>query len=436
MTSLWPRSLLARNSLLLILLVFITNFSSILVFIFFVQKPRIDDLAQLIAKQIVTLDHVLAKVPYNQRDQFVAQINGFAVPPKETLSEVPINRLKGYEGAIFMKRFIADLPAQMPIRWQVTPERHIWVEVNVAGQPYWITLPAIQNARGIGIISTLLLCSGLSLLALIVVFAIHRRVNRPLTSLALAAQYVSGGRWPKPLAVDGPKEIAIVSETFNGMIERLREFESNRATILAGISHDIRTPLTKLRLALAMPDSRDRNEECISRYFDDIDNILQQFIDFARGSTDEPFCEGDINNLIEELAQDFAGLGQEFTLKLAPINTFQYRPIAMMRLLMNLMSNAVKYGLRDLEVESWTADHQVMIAVRDRGPAVSAAELEQIKSPFTRGKSEDHRHTGSGLGLAIADEIAQRHNGYLKLSLRPGGGLEALLTFTIARADH
>jgi two-component system osmolarity sensor histidine kinase EnvZ len=77
-----------------------------------------------------------------------------------------------------------------------------------------------------------------------------------------------------------------------------------------------------------------------------------------------------------------------------------------------------------------------MIAVRDRGPAVSAAELEQIKSPFTRGKSEDHRHTGSGLGLAIADEIAQRHNGYLKLSLRPGGGLEALLTFTIARTDH
>jgi len=430
MTLLWPRSLLGRNSLLLILLVFVTHFSSIVVFVFFVQKPRIDNVAQLIAAQITTLDNVLGKVPSDQRAQFIQRINGSAVLPNETFSQLPFNPWRGYEGAYFLKRLYAYLPPNMQIRWQLAPQRHLWVRVNVAGEPYWITLPATQEVHG-GILSTLLLSSGLSLLALLVVYIIHRRINRPLTSLARAAQCVGAGRWPAPLAVDGPSEIAAVSKTFNNMIERLIEFEANRATILAGISHDIRTPLTKLRLALAMQEVQPQNEEGFGRYFDDIDNILQQFIEFARGSTDEPFSEGDINRLIEELAQDFAGLGQEFTLKLAPIEQFDYRPVAMMRLLMNLMGNAVKYGECGQEIVCWPQDNQVFIAVRDRGPAVSDAELEQIKFPFKRGKNEGRPHGGSGLGLAIAEQIAQQHNGTLTLRHRAGGGLEALLAFTL-----
>ncbi|WP_213992629.1 ATP-binding protein [Sodalis sp. dw_96] len=432
----WPRSLLGRNCLLLILLVFITNISSITVFVFFVQKPRIDNIAQLIASQIITLDNVLAKVPSDQRAEFIQRVNGSAVLPEKTFSKLPSTPWRGYEGALFLKRLYSYLPANMHLSWQTLPERHLWVQVNVAGEPYWITLPAIQAVPGIGIMSTLLLSFGLSLLALLLVYAIHLRINRPLTSLALAAQSVGAGKWPEPLSVDGPSEIAAVSKTFNNMIERLIEFEANRTTILAGISHDIRTPLTKLRLALAMQAIQGpNNEEGFGRYFDDIDNILQQFIDFARGSADEPLCDGDITRLIKELAQDFAGLGQEFILNLAPVEKFDYRPVAMMRLLMNLMGNAVKYGQRELEIACWPQDNRVFIAVRDRGPAVSDAELEQIKSPFNRGKSQDRPQGGSGLGLAIAEQIAQQHQGTLTLRRRTGGGLEALLAFTLPSSE-
>ncbi|TKI06103.1 ATP-binding protein [Martelella alba] len=426
MTRPWPRSLLARNSLLLVLLVFITTVSSITVFVLFVEKPRIDGVAQLIAAQISTLDNVLSQVPLAERAKFVAQINGRAVLPQSTTPFPPTHFLRGYEATYFLKRFYSYLPDNTLIRWQATPNRQLWVKVNVAGQPYWITLPSLPAARGIGIISTLLLISGLSLLALIVVYVIHRRVNRPLTLLVQAAQWVGRGRWPAPLAVDGPSETAAVSATFNTMIERLKEYEAHRATILAGISHDIRTPLTKLRLALAMNAAPDDEGDAAGRYLDDIDVILQQFIDFARGSADEPCSRGDINQLITELAQDFAGLGQTFTLKLAPVTPFFYRPIAVMRLLMNLMGNAAKYGQRELEVATWQAGQQLFIAVRDRGPAVSDAELEQLKFPFRRGSHSGHSQNGSGLGLAIAEQIAQQHNGGLTLRRRAGGGFEAL----------
>jgi two-component system osmolarity sensor histidine kinase EnvZ len=211
------------------------------------------------------------------------------------------------------------------------------------------------------------------------------------------------------------------------MTHALQQAEATRALMLAGISHDIRTPLTKLRLsmAMAMPGNSDSSFVIAAEsYLDQIETILQQFMDYA-GSGERELAEpGDLNALIERLAGDFAGLGHEFELSLARLPVVAYRPVSMMRLLMNLMQNAIVYSGSGLAVRSWATDEAVYVAVGDRGKGLSAQELEQLKAPFQRGKNARAHSGGTGLGLAIVERIARLHGGRVEFHAREGGGLE------------
>jgi two-component system osmolarity sensor histidine kinase EnvZ len=238
---------------------------------------------------------------------------------------------------------------------------------------------------------------------------------------------VSAGETPAPLPTDGPVEIAAVSSAFNQMTHTLQQAEATRALMLAGISHDIRTPLTKLRLsmAMAMPSGSDSSFVVAAEsYLDQIETILQQFMDYAGSGEREQPEPGDLNALIERLAGDFAGLGHEFELSLANLPALPYRPISMMRLLMNLMQNAIVYGGSGLAVRSWATREAVYVAVGDRGKGLSAQELEQLKAPFQRGRNARSHSGGTGLGLAIVERIARLHGGSLEFHAREGGGLE------------
>ncbi|MEG3129365.1 ATP-binding protein [Pantoea cypripedii] len=434
MKKFWPRSLLARNSVLLILLVTLTQFTTLTVFLVFIQKPRVNDAASLIASQIVMLDKLLATVPATDRDRYVQAVQGVAQPPLHSI-EIPTLGLAGFYRRYYLKVFLDSLHQQLPagiqLRWEQAPEKKLWVEVKIAGQPYWVALAVEPSNHLASLISAILLSVVLSLMALLTAYGLQRRINRPLTSLARAAADVGKGGWPRPLSPEGPTEITTVSLTFNRMLAGLAEMENTRAQMLAGISHDLRTPLTKLRLALAMSGQGKSTQDDFGRYFDDVDNILQQFIDYARGSAAELTQPGDINQMITELAHDFTGLGQNFSLNLAPLPVFLFRPVSVMRLLTNLMQNAAKYGLTGLEVASWREQNVVNIAVRDRGPGVTEEELLLITKPFHRGKGTAARHNGSGLGLAIARQIAQQHGGDLSVNRREGGGLEVRVTLPL-----
>ena len=246
---------------------------------------------------------------------------------------------------------------------------------------------------------------------------------------------------PAPLPTDGPAEIATVSNAFNQMTQALQQAEATRALMLAGISHDIRTPLTKLRLsmAMAMPDGSDSSFVIAAEsYLDQIETILQQFMDYAGSGEREAAEPGDLNALIERLAGDFAGLGHEFELSLANLPAAAYRPISMMRLLMNLMQNAIVYGGSGLAVRSWTTGEAVYVAVGDRGKGLSAEELEQLKAPFQRGRNARAHSGGTGLGLAIVERITRLHGGSLQFHAREGGGLEVwvVLPLTSDPAMH
>jgi two-component system osmolarity sensor histidine kinase EnvZ len=434
-----PKTLLARNIALLIVLVMLSQVCSLAVLLHYVQRPRVERTAVVFASYVKILDSMFDAAPDNARDALIARLNGpLQAPSAEASFELPPGGLHfyvAYQRAIFLDTLRKNLPADMPVRWQTEGGPHLWIQMHARGTPYWLALPVPEDARGAGLDAAILLSLGLAALAALTGYLIQRHLNRPLQNLARAARRVSAGDMPEPLPGDGPTEIAEVSSAFNQMTQALQQAEATRAVMLAGISHDIRTPLTKLRLAMAMAitDNGDDNFVIAAEgYLDQIETILQQFMDYAGSGERELPQAGDLNALIERLAGDFAGLGHEFELSLGALPVFAYRPITMMRLLMNLMQNAVVYGHTGFAVRTWVQNHSIYVAVGDRGKGLAPHELEALKQPFQRGRNARSQPGGTGLGLAIVERIARLHGGTLQFHAREGGGLEVWVVLPLA----
>jgi two-component system osmolarity sensor histidine kinase EnvZ len=439
-----PRTLLARNIALLIVLVMLSQACALGVLLHYVQRPRVERAATVFATYVTTLDNLLAATPPATRAALTARLDARTQAPPESAEAPPrslVRAYRTYQRNVFLDSLRAHLPADMPARWQTTGGQRLWIRMHAPADapdtPYWIALPIPEDAQGNGLEAAILLSLGLGVLAALAGYAIQLHMNEPLQELTRAARRVSAGEMPAPLPTDGPAEIAAVSGAFNQMTHALQEAEATRALMLAGISHDIRTPLTKLRLsmAMAMPHGSDSSFVIAAEsYLDQIETILQQFMDYAGSGEREAPQPGDLNALIERLAGDFAGLGHEFELSLAPLPALGYRPISMMRLLMNLMQNAIVYGGSGLAVRTWASAGTVTIAVGDRGKGLSAQELEQLKAPFQRGRNARAHSGGTGLGLSIVERIARLHGGSLQFHPREGGGLEVWVVLPAASA--
>jgi len=431
--------LLARNITLLVVLVALTQACSFAVLLHFVQRPRIDRAAIIFSDYVKTLDAVLSAMPPEEGRAAAARLNGRTDLPEHLEREPrpsPVRLFRTWQRDVFVNALQRHLPADMPVRWQTSDGERLWIRVHVAGEPRWIALPMTEDIQARGIVTTLALSAGLALLAALTGYLIQLHINRPLKDLAQAARHVSAGEASVTLPIDGPTEIAQVSSAFNQMTEALRQAEATRALMLAGVSHDIRTPLTKLRLAMAMAIPRGADEPFVASaesYIDHIDTILQQFMDYAGSGEREVPQAGDLNALIGQLAADFAGLGHEFELSPGEIPEFAYRPVSLMRLLMNLMQNAIVYGRTGLAVRTWTEDDAACVAVCDRGSGIAAAEMENLKTPFSRGNNARTLSGGTGLGLAIVERIARLHGGTLEFRAREGGGLEACVKLPLKR---
>lgn len=441
-----PRSLLARNIALLIALVMLSQVCALGVLLHYVQRPRVERAAAVFATYVTTLDNLLSATPSKARSDLTVRLDARAQIPPEA-SDAPrgnwMRAYRIYQRDVFLDSLRAHLPADMPVRWQSVGGQRLWIRMHAPADaphaPYWIALPIPEDAQGNGLDAAILLSLGLGGLAALTGYVIQRHLNRPLQELTRAARRVSAGETPAPLPTDGPTEIAAVSGAFNQMTQALQQAEATRALMLAGISHDIRTPLTKLRLsmAMAMPDGGDSGFVVAAEsYLDQIETILQQFMDYAGSGEREQPEPGDLNALIERLAGDFAGLGHEFDLSLAPLPAVPYRPISMMRLLMNLMQNAIVYGGSGLAVRSWVLGEAVYVAVGDRGKGLSAPELEQLKAPFQRGRNARSHSGGTGLGLAIVERIARLHGGNLQFHAREGGGLEVWVVLPFSASNR
>jgi two-component system, OmpR family, osmolarity sensor histidine kinase EnvZ len=431
-----PRSLLARNIALLVALVALAQICSLAVLLHFVQRPRIERAAVIFADYVTLLDDAVARMPPDEGRVVAARLHAQRETPPAPAPEPAslVNFFRTWQRDVFIADLQRHLPADMPVRWQTGSDQRLWIRLHISGEPAWMPMPMVPDAQATGIATTLALSLLLAVLAALTGYLIQLHLNRPLADLARAARRVSAGETPPPLPTDGPTEIAQVSRAFNQMTEALQQAETTRALMLAGVSHDIRTPLTKLRLAIAMALPRGTNDALVASseaYLDRIDTILQQFMDYAGSGEREPLQEGDLNTLTGQLVADFAGLGHEFDFEEGPIPPFPFRPVAVMRLLMNLMHNAVAYGQTGLAVRTWADESAAHVAVCDRGTGIRATDMEKLKAPFSRGSNERTHSGGTGLGLAIVDRIARLHGGSLTFRDRAGGGLEALVALPL-----
>jgi signal transduction histidine kinase len=262
---------------------------------------------------------------------------------------------------------------------------------------------------------------GISLIAV-------RWVTEPLSRFASAAQRLGANIHEPPMPEDGPVEVERAAKAFNAMQGRLARFISDRVRILAAMSHDLKTPITRMRLRTEMlEDAAVRTK--FERDLGEMETMVTQALEFMRDSSaEEPVRQVDIMALLETLQSDYRDAGKRVEIAGRVAQPYGGRPLALRRCLTNLVENALRYG-QEAAIEVEDGAQEIAVRIRDRGPGIPEGELERVFEPFYRGEASRSRETGgSGLGLGIARNIARAHGGDIVLRNRPGGGLEALLT--------
>ena len=270
----------------------------------------------------------------------------------------------------------------------------------------------------------------LSLLVIIMAIALFvtaRTITLPLQQLARAADRVGRDvRQPK-LAEIGSREIRNAARAFNTMQDRLQRYLDSRTRVLAAMSHDLKTPLTRLRLQVETLDDPDAQTR-IGKQLDEMESMVRGALALFRGlDDDEALGSVDINSLLTTLQAEFRQMGGTVTIEGEAHSEFVGKPQALKRCLTNLIENAIKFGgCAKLRVQDGAA---IVIHVVDEGPGIPADEIERVFEPFYRVESSRNRDSGgTGLGLSIARDIAQSHGGSLVLRNLPELGLEAILT--------
>jgi two-component system osmolarity sensor histidine kinase EnvZ len=251
-----------------------------------------------------------------------------------------------------------------------------------------------------------------------------RRISQPLRRLSAAAAEVARGRSPNPLPETGPAELKSLAAQFNEMSRQVRELLANRTVLLAGISHDLRTPLTRLRLAIAMLPE-DAPGDLIARMERDIeemDALIAQSVDFARNLGVGNPEELDLGQLIGDLVANRSRVIWQ------PQTSCRWRVggLALRRILGNLLENALRYSRDAVEVHLDCGGPLPVISISDRGPGIPESEREAVFRPYYRLEQSRSRQTGgSGLGLAVARQLAEANRFELRLEARLGGGTVA-----------
>jgi signal transduction histidine kinase len=268
----------------------------------------------------------------------------------------------------------------------------------------------------------------MALITLAVAVWVVRRVTAPLRALSSAAERLGSDLNAAPMQETGTVETRQASRAFNTMQARLRSLVENRTRMLAAISHDLRTPLTLLRLrAEGVQDVAERDKMLAT--IADMNTMIAATLEFARDdTTGEPRRRIDIAALLASIVDDMADAGEPVTMKPSNPIVAECQPTAFRRALTNLLENAIKYGGRARAAIS-TTPKIIEITIDDEGPGIPEDELGRVFQPFYRIETSRSRDTGGiGLGLAIALSIVQQHGGQLILSNRPEGGLRAHVT--------
>ncbi|WP_268798964.1 ATP-binding protein [Pseudomonas huanghezhanensis] len=329
---------------------------------------------------------------------------------------------------IYQRQMQAELGADTEVRLRVHAPPALWVRAPSLGDG-WLKVPLYPHPlRGQKIWSVLGWFLAIGLLSTASAWIFVSQLNQPLKRLVFAARQLGQGRSVRLPVSDTPSEMTEVYRAFNQMAEDVEQAGQERELMLAGVSHDLRTPLTRLRLSLElMPGDNDLMGGMV-RDIEDMDAILDQFLAFIRDGRDEEIEEVDLGDLVREVVAPYNTPVEQIRLCLEPIPAFALRRVSLKRLLANLIGNAMHHAGNGVEVAAYISGDSgapyVVLSVLDRGTGIDESELEGIFNPFIRG-DRARSGKGTGLGLAIVKRIAAMHGGNVELRNRSGGGLEA-----------
>lgn len=396
-------------------------------------EPRAHQMAQQIVTAVnITRAALVYSAPIRRRFLLLdlATNEGIQIYPRD-----PADRTEPLPDTTLLQWAAAQISHQLgpdtQVMWTVNDMPGLWVSFSIEGDNYWAVLERARAERHDGVqwlgwgLAALLL----SLMGAVVIVGF---VNRPLSRLVRATHALSRGETPAPLPEDaGPDEIRSVNASFNRMVAELDRAEADRALMLAGISHDLRTPLARIRLEVEMSAMTDESRNGIDHDLAQIDHTIGQFMEYAR-----PAAMAKEAVDISALAQALAGRERAVTesrggvlrADIEPDLWSFIAPSDLQRAITNLIENARKYGHHPdqpahIDLKVYAKAQEIHIEVHDRGPGISDTERERLVRPFVRGTQARTDAGGAGLGLAIVRRLIAPAAGAFNLSPRPGGGL-------------
>mgnify|MGYP000055237912 FL=1 len=419
-----PRSAFGQTILLIGFLLFVNQVVSYISFALYVFEPHQQQINQLLAKQVrvVFIDLNDARLSPKMAEVF-HQETGIGVYREEDALKLGLASAGYYPRPSEQMSELLGGPAEVRISqgdeylyWIRPPQApNLWVKIPLLGLEEANFSPLIFFLAVIGVLSV---AGG---------WLFVRQLNRPLKSLQRAAEDVGRGDFPKPLTEHGTSEIMAVTQAFNHMSKGIKQLEDDRNLLMAGISHDLRTPLTRIRLASEMMSELDEFlKDGIENDIDDMNNIIDQFIDYLRHDSKDKAELGDLNVLVEEVLNVETPANRHILFTPNDCPDIPLRHVAVKRALANLIQNALRYTQDDIEVITGFDKEKgyAYFIVSDEGEGIPEADIEHLFQPFTQG--DKARGTeGSGLGLAIIKRIVDTHGGRVELSNKATGGLQA-----------
>lgn len=419
-----PRSAFGQTVLLIGFLLFVNQVVSYISFALYVIEPNQQQINQLLAKQIrvVFIDINDARLSPKMAEVFHRE-TGIGVYREKDALKLGLASAGYYPYRSEQMSELLGGPAEVRISqgdeylfWIRPPQApNLWVKIPLLGLEEANFSPLIFF---LGIIGVLSVAGG---------WLFVRQLNRPLKSLQRAAEDVGRGDFPEPLAEHGTSEIMAVTQAFNHMSKGIKQLEDDRNLLMAGISHDLRTPLTRIRLASEMMSELDDFlKEGIENDIDDMNNIIDQFIDYIRHDSKDKAELGDLNILVEDVLNVETPSDRTIHFTASDCPKIPLRYVAVKRALANLIQNALRYTKGDIDVVTGVDKEKgcAYFIVSDQGEGIPDSDIERLFQPFTQG--DRARGTeGSGLGLAIIKRIVDTHGGCVELSNKAEGGLQA-----------
>jgi len=419
-----PRSAFGQTVLLIGFLLFVNQVVSYISFALYVIEPNQQQINQLLAKQVrvVFIDLNDARLSPIMAEAFHRE-TGIGVYREKDALKLGLASAGYYPYRSEQMSELLGGPAE--VRISQGDEYLFWIRPPQAPK-LWVKIPLLGLEEAnfspliffLGIIGVLSVAGG---------WLFVRQLNRPLKSLQRAAEDVGRGDFPKPLTEHGTSEIMAVTQAFNHMSKGIKQLEDDRNLLMAGISHDLRTPLTRIRLASEMmSDLDDFLKDGIENDIDDMNNIIDQFIDYLRHDSKDKAELSDLNVLVAEVLNVETPANRHIIFTANDCPLIPLRHVAVKRALANLIQNALRYTQGDIEVITGHDKEKgfAYFIVNDQGEGIPDADIEHLFQPFTQG--DKARGTeGSGLGLAIIKRIVDTHGGRVELSNKPTGGLQA-----------